>query len=56
MFGLVIPASVADWGLSVKEEYLAANPGTTLSMVGIALVLGAIGLYVGLMLRKPKKN
>jgi hypothetical protein len=74
LFGLIVPGSVADWGLSVKEEYLAANPGATLStfewvtweymyldmfsllMVGMALVLGFIGLYVGSMLRRPAKR
>jgi len=74
LFGLIVPGSVADWGLSVKEEYLAANPGASLStfewvtleymyldmfsflMVGLALVLGFIGLYVGSTLRKPKKS
>ena len=74
LFAIIVPASIADWGLSVKEEYLAANPGATLStsewvtwemmfldmftllLVGMALVLGFIGLYVGSMLRKPKKS
>lgn len=27
----IVPATLADWGPMVKEEYLAANPGTTLS-------------------------
>lgn len=74
LIGLIVPASLAHWGLSVEEEYLAANPGTTLSTsewvtvemmyqdltmfltVVVALVLGFIGLYVGSMLRKPKKS
>jgi len=74
LFGLIVPGSVADWGLSVKEEYLAANPGADLStfewvtleymyldmfsflMVGLALVLGFIGLYIGSMLRRPAKS
>jgi len=74
LFAIIVPASIADWGLSVKEEYLAANPGTTLStsewvtwemmfldfftffMVGMALVLSLIGLYVGSMLRRPAKK
>lgn len=74
LFAIIVPGSIADYGLSVKEEYLAANPGATLStfewvtweymyldmfsflMVGMALVLGLIGLYVGSMLRKPKKS
>jgi len=74
LFAIIVPASNADWGQSVKEEFLAKYPGTTLStsewvtwnfmfldlftciMVGIALVLGFIGLYIGSMLRKPKKS
>jgi len=74
LFAIIVPGSIADYGLSVKEEYLAANPGATLStfewvtweymyldmfmflMVGMALLLGLIGLYVGSMLRKPKKS
>jgi len=74
LFAIIAPASIADYGLSVKEVYLAANPGATLStsewvtweymyldsftflMVGMALVLGFIGLYIGSMLRKPKKS
>jgi hypothetical protein len=74
LFAIIVPGSIADYGLSVKEEYLAANPGATLStfewvtweymyldmfmflMVGMALVLGIIGLYVGSMLRKPSKS
>ena len=74
LFAIIVPAAIADWGLSVKEEYLAANPGATLStaewvtlemmyidmftflMVGMALVLGFIGLYVGSMLRQPAKS
>jgi len=73
LFAIIVPGSIADYGLSVKEEYLAANPGATLStfewvtweymyldafmflMVGMALVLSLIGLYVGSMLRKPAK-
>jgi len=31
LFAIIVPASIADWGLSVKEEYLAENPGATLS-------------------------
>ena len=31
LFAIIVPAAVADWGLSVKEEYLAMNPGATLS-------------------------
>jgi len=74
LFAIIVPASIADWGLSVKEEYLASNPGATLStsewvtwemmfldmfmllLVGMALVLGVIGLYVGSMLRRPAKS
>ena len=74
LLAIIVPGSIADYGLSVKEEYLAANPGATLStfewvtweymyldmfmflMVGMALVLGLIGLYVGSMLRKPSKS
>jgi len=74
LFAITVPASIADWGLSVKEEYLAENPGATLStsewvtweymfldmftflMVGMALVLGFIGLYAGSMLRRPVKS
>lgn len=74
LFAIIVPAAIADWGLSVKEEYLAANPGATLStaewvtwemmyldmftflMVGMALVLGFIGLYVGSTLRRPAKS
>jgi len=71
---VIVPASNADWGQSVKDEFLAKYPGTTLStsewvtwnfmfldlfmfiMVGITLVLSLIGLYIGSMLRKPKKS
>jgi len=74
LFAVMAPASIADYGSLIKEEYLAANPGATLStsewvtweymyldmftflMVGFSLVLGLIGLYVGSMLRKPKKS
>lgn len=67
-------ATLADWGPKVKEEFQAANPGTTLStaewvnwemmcldifmfiVVGMVLVLGLIGLYVGSMLRRPAKS
>jgi len=74
LLAVVVPASLADWGPKAKEEYLAANPGATLStsewvvwemmtldmfmflVVGMALVLGFIGLYVGSMLRKPVKG
>ena len=27
----IVPGSIADWGAKVKEEFIAANPGTTLS-------------------------
>jgi len=74
LFAIIAPASIADYGLLIKEEYLAANPGATLStsewvtweymyldmftflMVGFSLVLGFVGLYIGSMLRKPKKS
>jgi len=74
LLAIIVPATLADWGPKAKEEYLAANPGTTLStsewvtwemmyldvfmflVVGMALVLGFIGLYVGSMLRKPVKS
>jgi hypothetical protein len=74
LFAITVPGSIADYGLSVKEEYLTANPAATLStfewvtweymyldtftflMVGMALVLGVIGLYAGSMLRKPSKS
>jgi len=74
LLAITVPASIADWGLSVKEEYLAKYPGTTLStsewviwenmfqdlyaflVVGMALVLSLIGLYVGSMLRRPAKS
>jgi hypothetical protein len=70
----VVPATLADWGASAKEEYLAAFSGTSLSskewvswemmytdmflliVVGFGLILSLIGLYVGSMLRKPKKT
>jgi len=71
---ITVPASIADWGLSVKEDYLAKYPGTTLStsewvtwemmfqdvfaflLVGMALVLSLIGLYIGSMFRRPAKS
>jgi len=74
LFAIIVPAAVADWGPMAKEEYLAENPGATLStsewvtweymsldmftflMVGMALVLGFVGLYVGSMLRRPAKS
>ena len=31
LFGLIVPGSIADYGSMIKEEYLTANPGTTLS-------------------------
>jgi hypothetical protein len=73
LFAVIGAATVADWGASIKEEFLGANPGTTLSaaewttwefmyldlfsfvIVSLAIVLSLIGLYVGSMLRKPKK-
>ena len=74
LVAIIVPATLADWGLQTKEEYLVMYPGATLSasewvtwemmsldmsmflVVGLALVLGFIGLYVGSMLRKPKKS
>jgi len=74
LFAIIVPATVVDWGPTAKEEFRAANHGTTLStsewvtweymyldmftflIVGMALVLGFIGLYVGSMLRKPEKS
>ena len=31
LFGLIVPGSIADYGSMIKEAYLAANPGATLS-------------------------
>lgn len=31
LFAIIVPGGIADWGLSVKEEVLAADPGATLS-------------------------
>ena len=31
LFAIIVPATLADWGPMAKEEYQAANPGTTLS-------------------------
>jgi len=74
LLAAIVPATVTDWGPMAKEEYLAANPGATLStsewvnweemyldifmfsVVGVALVFGFIGLYVGSMLRRPLKS
>jgi len=74
LIALIIPASLAHWGLKAQEEFQAMYPGTTLSTrewvtwevmtqdlavfltVVMALVLGFIGLYIGSMLRKPKKS
>jgi len=73
LFVLIVPASLAHWGLKVEEEY-QGQYGATLSTsewvnwemmvqdfvvflaVGMELVLGFIGLYIGSMLRKPKKS
>jgi len=73
LIGLIVPASLAHWGLAVEEKY-QGQYGSTLSTaewvnwemmvqdlfvfitVGMALVLGFIGLYVGSMLRKPVKS
>ena len=66
--------AVADWIPAIKDEYMNANPGVTMSHadwasyermlistvevlnVVLVLALGFIGLYVGSMLRKPKKS
>jgi len=73
LFNLIVPASIAHWGLWVDEQY-QGQYGATLSTtewkhwemmyqditgfmaVGMTLVLGVIGLYIGSMLRKPKKS
>ena len=73
LFGLIVPASLAHWGLMAEEAY-QEQYGTTLSpiewvhweimyldifvflFIVVALVLSFIGLYVGSMLRKPKKS
>jgi len=73
LFALIVPASIAHWGLSIEESY-KGEYGATLSThewknlemmvqdvvafgaVGMALVLGFIGLYVGSMLRRPAKK
>jgi len=70
---LIVPGSLAHWGLWVDEQY-QGQYGATLSThewknwemmiqdltvftaVGMTLVLGFIGLYIGSMLRKPKKS
>ena len=31
VLALIVPGGIADWGEMVKEEFLTANPGTTLS-------------------------
>jgi len=74
LVAIIVPATLADWGLKTKEEYLAMYPGAILStgelvawemmsldafmffVVGLALVFGFIGLYVGSMLRRPGKS
>ena len=74
LVAIIVPATLADWGLKSWEEYLAMYPGAILStgelvtwemmsldmfmflVVGLALVLGFIGLYVGSMLRRPGKS
>jgi len=71
---LILPGASAYWGQMAKEEYLAMNPGATLStsewvawemvyldvygfiVIAVVLVFGFIGLYIGSMLRKPKKS
>ena len=74
LVAIIVPATLADWGLKAWEEYLAMYPGAILStnelvtwemmsldmfmflVVGLALVFGFIGLYVGSMLRRPGKS
>jgi len=74
LVAIIVPATLADWGLKSWEEYLAMYPGAILStnelvtwemmtldmfmflVVGLALVFGFIGLYVGSMLRRPGKS
>jgi len=71
--GLIVPASIAHWGLWIEEAY-KGEYGATLSTkewvdlemmyqdiavfaaVGMALVLGFVGLYVGSMLRRPAEK
>ena len=31
VLAVIVPGGVADWGVKVKEEFIAGNPGTTLS-------------------------
>jgi ABC-type multidrug transport system permease subunit len=72
-YAAAIPAQ-GEWTPAVKETFLKANPGTTLTNTQwlnvelfalgeeialnmfIGIVLGFIGLYIGSMLRKPKKS
>jgi len=73
VFALIVPASLAHWGLWIVEAY-KGEYGATLSTyewvkwemmlqdivvfmaVGMALVFGFVGLYIGSMLRRPAKK